>query len=88
MNGNCAGGTGAFIDQMVTLLDLSMDELDEKASKHEGVHTIASRCGVFAKTDIHTSQHNGVILTVMDLEIIQMENGLILTHVIQKYSNM
>jgi len=52
MNGSCAGGTGSFIDQMATLLDVSIDQLDVLASQHENFLPIASRCGVFAKTDV------------------------------------
>ncbi|RLF68253.1 MAG: CoA activase [Thermoplasmata archaeon] len=52
MNGNCAGGTGAFIDQMATLLKLDMSELEEYVGRAETIHPIASRCGVFAKTDV------------------------------------
>ncbi|HHT04253.1 MAG TPA: 2-hydroxyglutaryl-CoA dehydratase [Bacteroidales bacterium] len=52
MNGNCAGGTGAFIDQMTTLLGVTIEELDSLAQKATRHHQIASRCGVFSKTDI------------------------------------
>lgn len=52
MNGNCAGGTGAFIDQMAVLLDRSIGELDEMALGASASYPIASRCGVFAKTDV------------------------------------
>lgn len=52
MNGNCAGGTGSFIDQITTLLDVSIEELDALAKRAKRSHPIASRCGVFAKTDI------------------------------------
>lgn len=52
MNGNCAGGTGAFIDQMAILLDVSIDELNRLALQSERIYPIASRCGVFCKTDI------------------------------------
>lgn len=52
MNGNCAGGTGAFIDQMAILLNVSTDELSTLAMKTECIHPIASRCGVFGKTDV------------------------------------
>lgn len=52
MNGSCAGGTGAYIDQMAALLNVSIAELDELASKSTRTHPIASRCGVFAKTDV------------------------------------
>lgn len=52
MNGNCAGGTGAFLDQMAVLLKVPVEELNGLAEKAQHVHYIASRCGVFAKTDI------------------------------------
>jgi len=52
MNGNCAGGTGAFIDQMAVLLNFTLDEFDKAASKYKQLYPIASRCGVFAKTDV------------------------------------
>lgn len=52
MNGNCAGGTGAFIDQMATLLNIPIHELDALARNPSAVYPIASRCGVFAKTDV------------------------------------
>lgn len=59
MNGSCAGGTGAFIDQMATLLDVTPDELDELSLKHKRIYPIASRCGVFAKTDIQPLLNQG-----------------------------
>lgn len=49
MNGSCAGGTGAFIDQMATLLKMGADEMDKAAQAATRTYTIASRCGVFAK---------------------------------------
>ena len=49
MNGSCAGGTGAFIDQMATLLNITVPEMDELALQAEKTYPIASRCGVFAK---------------------------------------
>ena len=52
MNGSCAGGTGAFIDQMATLLNVPIDQFDALAQKHDMIYPIASRCGVFAKSDI------------------------------------
>ena len=48
MNGSCAGGTGAFIDQMATLLNITPDALNTLSKEHEKIYTIASRCGVFA----------------------------------------
>ncbi|MBQ7399080.1 MAG: 2-hydroxyacyl-CoA dehydratase [Clostridia bacterium] len=59
MNGTCAGGTGAFIDQMATLLDVSPDELDDLSLDCHKIYPIASRCGVFAKTDIQPLLNQG-----------------------------
>ena len=59
MNGSCAGGTGAFIDQMATLLNVSVSELDELSLKHTKLYPIASRCGVFAKSDIQPILNQG-----------------------------
>ncbi len=59
MNGSCAGGTGAFIDQMATLLGVSASEMNEEAKKAERTYTIASRCGVFAKTDVQPLLNQG-----------------------------
>ena len=59
MNGSCAGGTGAFIDQMAVLLDVTPSELDELAQGAERIYTIASRCGVFAKSDIQPLLNEG-----------------------------
>ncbi len=59
MNGSCAGGTGAFIDQMAVLLDVTPGELDELAQGAERIYTIASRCGVFAKSDIQPLLNEG-----------------------------
>ncbi len=59
MNGSCAGGTGAFIDQMATLLKLTADEMDKEALKAEKTYTIASRCGVFAKSDVQPLINQG-----------------------------
>ncbi len=59
MNGSCAGGTGAFIDQMATLLGITTDELDKLALKAEKIYPIASRCGVFAKSDIQPLLNQG-----------------------------
>ena len=59
MNGTCAGGTGAFIDQMATLLDLQNDEMDELSLRYKRLYPIASRCGVFAKTDIQPLLNQG-----------------------------
>lgn len=59
MNGSCAGGTGAFIDQMATLLGIKTEEMNELAKSYNKIYTIASRCGVFAKTDIQPLLNQG-----------------------------
>ncbi|WP_294155146.1 2-hydroxyacyl-CoA dehydratase [uncultured Clostridium sp.] len=59
MNGSCAGGTGAFIDQMAVLLNTDAGGLNELAKKHKIIYPIASRCGVFAKTDIQPLINEG-----------------------------
>lgn len=59
MNGQCAGGTGAFIDQMATLLSVDPGELTKMAERAEKAYPIASRCGVFAKSDIQSILNQG-----------------------------
>ena len=59
MNGTCAGGTGAFIDQMASLLHTDPSGLNEYAKKYNTIYPIASRCGVFAKTDIQPLINEG-----------------------------
>ncbi len=59
MNGSCAGGTGAFIDQMAVLLDVTPAQLDELSLDAKRIYTIASRCGVFAKSDIQPLLNEG-----------------------------
>ena len=52
MNGSCAGGTGSFIDQMATLLNITAFQFNALARSHDHIYPVASRCGVFAKTDV------------------------------------
>ena len=59
MNGTCAGGTGAFIDQMAQLLRVDANELNDLASKANKIYDISSRCGVFAKNDIQPLLNQG-----------------------------
>ena len=59
MNGICAGGTGSFIDQMASLLNTDATGLNEYAKNYNAMYTIASRCGVFAKTDIQPLINDG-----------------------------
>ena len=60
MNSSCAGGTGAFIDQMATLLETDAMGLNELAKSHHVIYPIAARCGVFAKTDVQPLINEGV----------------------------
>ncbi len=59
MNGTCAGGTGAFIDQMASLLNTDAAGVNDLAKDYENLHDIASRCGVFAKSDIQPLLNQG-----------------------------
>ena len=59
MNGTCAGGTGAFLDQMASLLNTDTIGLNELAKNYQTIYPIASRCGVFAKTDIQPLLNEG-----------------------------
>jgi len=69
MNGSCAGGTGAFIDQMATLLNMSLEEMNEAAKNYKKIYTIASRCGVFAKSDIQPLLNQGVVKSDLSASI-------------------
>ena len=59
MNGTCAGGTGAFIDQMASLLETDAQGINELAKNYNKIYPIAARCGVFAKTDIQPLINEG-----------------------------
>ncbi|WP_455136730.1 acyl-CoA dehydratase activase [Thermophilibacter sp.] len=60
MNGSCAGGTGAFVDEIASLLDVPVEEFDALAATGGAVHDISGRCGVYAKTDIQPLINQGV----------------------------
>ena len=60
MNGSCAGGTGAFIDEMAALLKVPIEQFDELAARGQSVHQVSGRCGVYAKTDIQPLLNQGV----------------------------
>ena len=60
MNGSCAGGTGAFIDEIATLLTIPVEEFDQAAERGTTVYDISGRCGVYAKTDIQPLLNQGV----------------------------
>ena len=71
MNGSCAGGTGAFIDQMAVLLNVEPSMMDELSLKAEKIYTIASRCGVFAKSDIQPLLNEGATKEDVSASIFQ-----------------
>ncbi|WP_432666202.1 acyl-CoA dehydratase activase-related protein [Wukongibacter baidiensis] len=71
MNGTCAGGTGAFIDQMASLLQTDASGLNELAKGHKTIYPIASRCGVFAKTDVQPLLNEGAAKEDIAASILQ-----------------
>ena len=71
MNGSCAGGTGAFIDQMAVLLNMSVEEMDAASLEAKRLYPIASRCGVFAKTDIQPLLNQGALKSDVAASIYQ-----------------
>ena len=71
MNGVCAGGTGSFIDHMASLLSTDAPGLNALAEKGKQIYTIASRCGVFAKTDIQALMNDGAAKADIALSIFQ-----------------
>lgn len=84
MNGSCAGGTGAFIDQMAALLGIEVAELNHLALMHQRIYDIASRCGVFAKSDIQPLLNQGatkediaasILKAVVDQTVIGLAQG-------------
>ncbi len=81
MNGTCAGGTGAFIDQMATLLNTDASGLNDMAKKHTILYPIASRCGVFAKTDVQPLLNEGakredIAASIFQAVVMQTISGL------------
>lgn len=81
MNGTCAGGTGSFIDQMSSLLKTDADGLNALARDHKEIYPIASRCGVFAKTDIQPLLNEGasredIAASVLQAVVNQTISGL------------
>lgn len=71
MNGTCAGGTGAFIDQMASLLETDAQGINELAKNYNKIYPIAARCGVFAKTDIQPLINEGVSKENISVSIYQ-----------------
>ena len=71
MNSICAGGTGVFIDQMASLLETDAEGLNNLAASHKTVYSIASRCGVFAKTDIQALINQGALKEDIAVSVLQ-----------------
>lgn len=71
MNGTCAGGTGAFIDQMASLLQVDAEGLNELAKGYKTIYPIASRCGVFAKSDIQPLLNEGAAKEDISASVLQ-----------------
>ena len=71
MNGTCAGGTGAFLDQMASLLHTDTAGLNEMAKNYSTIYPIASRCGVFAKTDVQPLINEGAAKEDIAVSILQ-----------------
>ena len=88
MNGTCAGGTGAFIDQMAILLNTDAGGLNEAAKHYDVIYPIAARCGVFAKTDIQPLINDGAAVpdlaaSIFQAVVNQTISGLACGHIIR-----
>ena len=88
MNGSCAGGTGAFIDQMATLLQTDASGLNQLAMNADTIYPIAARCGVFAKTDVQAllnqgASHENIAKSVFQAIVNQTIAGLACGHKIE-----
>jgi len=88
MNGTCAGGTGAFIDQMATLLKTDATGLNELAKNYSTIYPIASRCGVYAKTDVQPLLNEGaakedIAISILQAVVNQTISGLACGHPIK-----
>ena len=88
MNGSCAGGTGAFIDQMATLLQTDASGLNKLAMNADTMYPIAARCGVFAKTDVQAllnqgASHENIAKSVFQAIVNQTIAGLACGHKIE-----
>ena len=81
MNGICAGGTGSFIDQMASLLQVDAEGLNELAKHYDEIYPIAARCGVFAKTDVQPLLNEGasrenIAVSILQAVVVQTISGL------------
>ena len=87
INGTCAGGTGAFIDQMASLLNTDTEGLNELAKNHKMIYPIASRCGVFAKTDIQPLLNEGAAKEDIAASIFQAVVNQTISGLAQRQTN-
>jgi len=81
MNGICAGGTGSFIDQMASLLQVDATGLNDLAKNYDEIYPIAARCGVFAKTDVQPLLNEGasrenIAVSILQAVVVQTISGL------------
>ena len=81
MNGICAGGTGSFIDQMASLLQVDATGLNNLAKAYDEIYPIAARCGVFAKTDVQPLLNEGasrenIAVSILQAVVVQTISGL------------
>ena len=87
MNGTCAGGTGAFIDQMASLLNTDPEGLNVLSKNHKMIYPIASRCGVFAKTDIQPLLNEGAAKEDIAVSIFQAVVNQTISGLAQRKTN-
>ena len=85
MNGNCAGGTGSFIDQMATILNVEVGELNALAENAQTIYPIASRCGVFSKTDVQNLLARNVGKADISASIFQAVSMQVITSLARGY---
>ncbi len=82
MNGSCAGGTGAYLDQMASLLGITLEGMDKLASDYDKLYPVASRCGVFAKTDVQNLLSRkipikNIAASIYNALAVQLKNSLL-----------
>lgn len=88
MNGSCAGGTGAFIDQMADLISLPINRLNDEAWNFTKIYPVASRCGVFAKTDVQNLIARNIPLPDLAMSIFQTVANQAITTLIRGHKVM
>lgn len=81
MNATCAGGTGGFIDTIAYMLDMRSSQMSQLAFGASRSYPIASRCAVFAQTDVRPLLNAGaskadIAASVFDAVVRQTLSGL------------